>query len=92
MLLFILVRARLILNGDITSCHFPNLASDSVYCNGHRVRTLIYIPNEQFPVSKMEESGLRENESQELISEVISSGKRMEKGLAVNLETIELTI
>lgn len=41
-------------------------------------------------MSKIEESGLRENVSQESISEVIASGKRMEKGLDVKLEMTEL--
>lgn len=41
---------------------------------------------------KIEHSGLREKESLESISKVISIGKRMEKGLDAKLEKTELTI
>ena len=53
---------------------------------------LVYIPSEQFLVFKIEQSGLREKESLESISKVISIGKRMEKGLDAKLEKTELTI
>ena len=42
---------------------------------------LVYIPSEQFLVFKIEQSGLREKESLESISKVMSFGKTMEKGL-----------
>lgn len=53
---------------------------------------MVYIPSEQFLVFKIEQSGLREKESLESISKVISIGKRTEKGLDAKLEKTELTI
>lgn len=79
------------MNGDMTSCHLPSLASDFIVMITESGCS-IYTPNEQFLVFKTKESAMRENESLESISEVMSSGKRMEKRLDVKLEKTELTI
>lgn len=69
------------MNGDVINCHFLNPASTLFIVMITESECLVYIPSEQFLVFKIEQSGLREKESLESISKVMSFGKTMEKGL-----------